>query len=59
MVGTRQKLEDSVGLKVVVRIIDVLAEGKAWLARTGGAGWFSGSDIVFIGSKHCRDWGKQ
>ena len=29
-----QKLEDSIGLEVVDRVIDVLAEGEAWLART-------------------------
>ena len=43
MVGTRQKPEHSVKLRVVIRVIDVLAEGKAWLARTGGYGGLSGS----------------
>ena len=34
MVGARKKLKDSIGLEVVDRVIDVLAEGEAWLART-------------------------
>ena len=29
MVGARKKLEDSIGLEVVDRVIDVLAEGEA------------------------------
>ena len=29
-----QKLEDSIGVEVVERVINVLAEGEAWLART-------------------------
>ena len=42
--GARQKLEHSVGLEVVVRVIDVLTEGETWLSRTGGIGGLSGSD---------------
>ena len=42
-----KKQEGCVGTKVVVRVIDVLAEGEAWLARTRGIGRLSGSDIVF------------
>ena len=57
MVGARQKLEDSVGLEVVVRVIDVLAEGEAWLARTGGVGGLSG-DIVLSGPTQREDWDK-
>ena len=59
MVVARQKLEDSVGLKVVVRVIDVLAEGEAWLARTGGVGGLSGSDIVLSGPTQGENWDKQ
>ena len=59
MVGAGQKLEDSVGLEVVVRVIDVLAEAKAWLARTGGFGGLSGSDIVLSGPTQGEDWDKQ
>ena len=58
MVGARQKLEDSVGLEVVVRVIDVLAEGQAWLARTGGVGGLSG-DIVLSCPTQGEDWNKQ
>ena len=59
MVGAGQKLEDSVGLEVVVGVIDVLAEGEAWLARTGGIGGLSGSDIVLSGPTQGEDWDKQ
>ena len=58
MVGATQKLEDSVGLEVVVRVIDVLAEGEAWLTRTGGVGGFSG-DVVLSGPTQGEDWDKQ
>ena len=57
MVGARQKLEDSVGLEVVVSVIDVLAEGEAWLARTD-VGGLSG-DIVLSGPTQREDWDKQ
>ena len=59
MVGARQKLEDSVGLEVVVRVIDVLVEGKAQLARTGGIGGLSGSDVVLSGPTQGEDLDKQ
>jgi len=49
MMGARQKVEDSVGLEVVVRVIDVLTESETWLSRTGGIGRLSGSDIVLSG----------
>ena len=49
IVSAREKLEYSVGLEVVVRVITVLAEGEAWLTRTGGVGGLSGSDIVLSG----------
>ena len=55
MVGARQKLEDSVGLEVLVRVIDVLAEGEAWLARTGGVSGLSRFDVVLIGSTQRED----
>ena len=58
MVGARYKLEDSVGLEVAVRVIDVLVEGEAWLARTGGIGGISGSDIVFSGLTQEENRGK-
>ena len=47
--NARKKLEHSVGLKVVVRVLTVLAEGEAWLARTRSIGGLSGSDIVLNG----------
>ena len=56
MVGARQKLEHSVGLEVVVRVTRVLVEGETWLSRTGGIGWFSGSDIVLSGPTEGQDW---
>ena len=59
MVCTRQKLEDSVGLEVVVRFIDVLVDGETWLARTRGISGRSGSDIVLIGLTKGEDWEKQ
>ena len=43
----------------MVRVIDVLAEGEAWLARTGGIGGFSGSDIVLSGPTQGDNWDKQ
>ena len=55
MVGARQKLEHS---EVVVRVIDVLAEGETWLSRTGGSG-LSGSDIVLSGPTEGEDWNEQ
>ena len=56
MVGARQKLEHS---EVVVRVIDVLAEGETWLSRTGGIGGLSGSDIVLSGPTEGEDWNEQ
>ena len=57
--GARQKLEHSVGLEVVVRVIDVLTEGETWLSRTGGIGGLSGSDIVLSGPTEGEDWNEQ
>ena len=57
--GARQKLEHSVGLEVVVRVIDVLIEGETWLSRTGGIGGLSGSDIVLSGPTEGEDWNEQ
>ena len=59
MVGAGQKLEDSVGLEVVVSVIDVLADGEAWLARTDSEAGLSGSDIVLSGPTQGEDWNKQ
>ena len=49
IVSAREKLEYSVGLEVVLGVVTVLAEGEAWLTRTGGVGGLSGSDIVLSG----------
>ena len=57
--GAGKKLEHSVGLEVVVRFIDVLAEGEAWLSRTGGIDGLSGSDIVLSGPTEGEDWDEQ
>ena len=43
----------------MVRVIDVLAEGEAWLARTGGFGGLSGCDIVLSGPTQGENWDKQ
>ena len=55
MVGARQKHEHRVGLEVVVRVIDVLAEGETWLSRTGDIGGLSGSNIVLSGPAERED----
>ena len=59
IVSAREKLEYCVGLEVVVRVITVLAKGEAWLARTGGVGGLSGSDIVLSGPTQRDDWDQQ
>ena len=59
VVSAREKLEHSVGLEVVVRVLTVPAEGGAWLARTGGVGGLSGSDIVLSGLTQGEDLNKQ
>ena len=59
MVSAGQKLEHSVGLEVVVRVVDVLPEGETWLSRTGGIGGLSGSDIVLSGLTEGEDWNEQ
>ena len=59
VMGAQQKLEDSVGLEVVVRVIDVLTEGETWLSRTGGIGGLSGSDIVHSSLTEREDWDEQ
>ena len=41
------------------RVIDILAEGEARLARTGGIGGLSGSDIVLSGPTQGDDWDQQ
>ena len=37
----------------------VLAEGEAWLSRTGGIGGLSGSDVVLSGPTEGEDWDEQ
>ena len=54
-----QKLEDSVGLKVTVRVIGVLIEGETRLIRTGGIGGLGGCDIVLSGPTVGEDWDQQ
>ena len=56
MVSAREKFEYSVGLEVEVGVITVLAEGEAWLARTGRVGGISGSDIILSGPTPGEDW---
>ena len=49
MVGPREKLEYSVGVKVMIFCFTVLTEGEARLAGTGRDSWFSGLDIILSG----------
>ena len=49
VVNARKKLEHSVGFEVMVRVVTVLAESEAWLARTRSIGGLSGSYIVLNG----------
>ena len=44
-----QKLEHSVGLEVVVRVIGVVIECETRLSGTGGISGLSGFDIVLSG----------
>ncbi len=57
--GARQKHEFRVGLEVAIRVIDILSEGETWLARTGGIGGHSGSDIVLSGPTEGEDWDEE
>ena len=59
MVGSRQEFESSVGLEVVVRFNDVLVEGEAGLARTGGIRWLSGPYIVLRGATQKENMDEQ
>ena len=54
-----QKLEHSVGLEVVVRVIGVVIEGETRLSGTGGIGGLSGCDIVLSGRREREDWDQQ
>ena len=54
-----QKLEYSVGLEVVVRVIGVVFEGVTRLIRTGGIGGLGGCDIVLSGPTEGEDWDQQ
>ena len=55
VVGAREKLEQNVGLEVVVRVVTVLAKSEAWLTRTG-TGRLCGPDIVLSGPTQEEDW---
>ena len=59
VVSSREKFEHRVGLEVEVGVVTVLAEGEAWLARTGGVGGLSGSDIILSGPTLGEDWDQQ
>ena len=59
MVSSREKFEHRVRLEVEVGVVTVLAEGEAWLARTGGVGGLSGSDIILSGPTLGEDWDQQ
>ena len=59
VVSAREKFEHSVGLEVEVGVVTVLAEGEAWLARTGRVGGISGSDIILSGPTPAEDWDQQ
>ena len=52
----RQKLEHSVGLEVVVRLIGVVIDGETRLSGTGGIGGLSGCNIVPSGSREGENW---
>ena len=54
-----KKLEHSVGLEVVVRVMDVVIEGVTWLSRTGGISGPSGCDIVLSGPTEGEEWEQQ
>ena len=56
MVSAGEKFKHSVGLEVEVGVITVLAEGEAWLTRTGCVGGLSGSDIILRGPTPGEDW---
>ena len=51
-----QKLEHSVGLEVVVRVLGVVIEGVANLSGTGGIGGLGGCDVVLSGPTEGEDW---
>ena len=59
VVSAREKFEHSVGLEVEFGVVTVLAEGEAWLARTGHVGGLSGSDIILSGPTLGEDWDQQ
>ena len=51
-----QKLEHSVGLEVVVRVIGVVIAGMTRLSGTGGIGGLSGCDVILSGPTEGEDW---
>ena len=51
-----QKLEHSVGLEVVVRVIGVVIEGVTRLSGTGGIGGLGGCDVILSGPTEGEDW---
>ena len=59
VVSAWKKFKHSVGFEVEVGVVTVLAEGEAWLARTGGVGGISGSDIILSGPTPAEDWNQQ
>ena len=46
-------------MEVGIRVFDVIAEGEAWLARTGSGAGLSGYDIVLSGPTQGEDWDQQ
>ena len=54
-----KKLEHSVGLEVVVRVMDVVFEGVTRLCGTGGIAGLSGCDRVLSGPTEGKEWEQQ
>ena len=52
-----QKPELSVRLDVVVRVLGVVVDVKAWLIRTSVIGRLIGSDVVHSGPTHAEEVG--
>ena len=50
VVSTREKLEYSTVLEIVIRVITILSEGETWLTRARSMGGLSGSEIVLSGT---------
>ena len=56
---TWQKLEHSVGLEIVIRVIGVAIEGETGVIGTGGIGRLGGCDIILGGPTEGEYWDKQ